>query len=415
MLSIQLPLIGVTSRQIPIPLDLPKKKRGNPSFRPKWQSPTTAIRIPEKYADLAVAIVKGCEQKNIQPSSVNIDSLWSQSQTQYRHDPLTGYELASVYRIPVSELNTDPKRFQYKMIQYDSHGSTNSLMGVTAWDENLAGTLLIWKDPHNGLNYVINGHNRYSKALSLDVASLKCEFITAKDAIDARAIGALRNIAEGNGTAIDAAKFFRDSRLSEKDIKDAGYLPLTRSTVKDGIALANLIDPLFMRLTEDRLSIKDGAIIGANLDQALQCETIQALDRGIGGNELLELCTLINASESEQIEQSSLFGFETFTVTNAIERAKKIAWLKHRLSKDRRIFGTVARNDQALIKGNNRIDAITSKGIADQSSKALALFDQLKLQCGPLADLINNAANGVISDEQYYSQAIALLSNPLAV
>jgi hypothetical protein len=412
--SIQIPLIGESVSQIPLDIEIPAKKRGNPSFKPKWGSPTKAIRIPEKYCDLALSIFQKCDQDKIEPSSIDLTNLWNQSQTTYKADPITGYELAEVYRIPLGRLKTDPKRFQYKLIQYDQNGSTNSLLGVSAWDENLAGTLLIWRDPIDGLNYVINGHNRYSKALSLGVPSLKCEFIKAKNAIEARAIGALRNIAEGNGTAIDAAKFFRDSSLSESDIKRAGYLPLTRSTVKDGIALANLSDPLFSRLTEGRLSIKDGAIIGGNLGSDLQGETLTALDKGITGNELLELCTLINASESEQIEQFSLFGTDTFTVTNAIERAKKITWLKNKLSKDRRIFGTVARNDQALAKGNNQIDAVTSKGIADQSSKALALFDQLKLQAGPLASLINNAANGAISDDQYYSQALTLLADPYA-
>jgi hypothetical protein len=412
MFTLQIPLIGEASAQIPLPIDIPAKKRGNPTFKAKWQSPTKAIRIPEKYADTALKIFSQCDNDNIDPQKISIDSLIGKAKTTYTADPLTGYARANVFLIPIGDLKCDPKRFQYKLVQYDAHGSTNSLLGITQWDDTLAGTLLVWRDT-DGQIFVINGHNRYSRALSLGVAYLKCEFISAINASEARAIGALKNIAEGNGTALDAAKFFRDNRLSGQDIRRSGNLPLSRSTVKDGIALSNLIDPLFSRAIEARLSIGDAAIIGNGLEQSLQASVIEALDKGIGGNDLTELCTLINASEKATIEQSSLFGSEVFTVTNAIERAKKIAWLKVKLSRDRRIFGTVAKNDQALIKGNNKIDAVTSKAIAEQSSKALALFDQLKLQAGPLASLINSAANGTINDDQYYSRALTLLSDPL--
>lgn len=415
MLSIQIPLIGESACQIPLAIEIPpKKQRGNPTFKAKWQSPTKAIRIPERYAETALKIFSQCDAENIGPEKLSLDSLWAKSQTSYSVDPITGYELAAVYKIPLTDLFTDPKRFQYKLITFDDMGSTNSLLGITQWDDNLAGTLLIWRDPDNGRNYVINGHNRYSKAKALGVPSLKCEFIEAKDAKQARAIGALRNIAEGQGTAIDAAKFFRDSSLTAIDVKKAGYLPLSKNTVKDGIALANLIPCLFDRVTDYRLSISDAAIVGNSLDQSLQAEIIEALDRGTTGNDLTELCTLFNASQTEQIEQSSLFGNEIFTVSNAIERAKKIAWIKQRLSKDRRIFSTVGRNSQALTKGNNKIDAETSLNIANQSKNALALFDQLKLQAGPLASLINSAANGSINDDTYYSEVLALLANPLA-
>lgn len=372
-------------------------RRGNPNFRAKWAGPTVAVRLPEQYKDAAVDYCKALEQGN-QPS-LPIDGQYS--------DRLSKL-------IPLADLSVDPKRFQYKLITYDSHGSTNSLLGVKAWDENLEGILLVWLDPIDGKTYVINGHNRYSKALSLGVKELPCKFIQSDNDKQARAIGALVNIAEGKGNAIDAAKFFKDSDLTESQIKQSGKLPMTQSTVKDGLALSKLESFLFDRVVAGLLSIEDGAIIGNALGPDLQAEIMPVLDK-LSGKELAEYCELINAAQQETIEQVSLFGADTSIQTNAIEQAKVIAYTKARLKKDRRIFGTVARNKAALEQANNSIDKETSESIANKASHALAWFDQFKLQAGELRTLINAAANEAMDRDSYYESVLALLANPLAV
>ena len=108
-----------------------------------------------------------------------------------------------------NKIKVDPKRFQYKIIgEQTKSGEVGSLSGVKKWDANLGGILQVWRDPRNGDVNVVNGHNRLALAKKLNAPSVTVKLIDAKTPQEARAIGALTNIAEGRGNALDAAKFF---------------------------------------------------------------------------------------------------------------------------------------------------------------------------------------------------------------
>jgi hypothetical protein len=322
------------------------------------------------------------------------------------------YPRSDVFSIPIEDLKTNPKKFQYKLIIYDCHGSTNALLSVKKWDETLAGTILVWLDPIDNQIYIVNGHNRYSKAKALKVKSLKCEFINAKNAQQARSIGALKNIAEGMGNAIDAAKYFRDSELSENEIKRKGILPLSSLIVKNAISLSKLNDYLFGWVIEDRLSIKDGVIIGNYLPLDRQVEIIDVINKGVSDKALLEYCQLITGYDQSQ-GQLGLFG-EEFANT-AIKKAEIIAYTKQRLTQESKLFGTVAKNSNLLELGNNVIDEKASKDVSKTAKNALLLFDQLKHQSGKLSQLITEVASGLIDRDYYYGEVITVLSNPFTL
>lgn len=315
------------------------------------------------------------------------------------------YPRSDIFNIPIEDLAVDPARFQYKIVQFDKHGSTNSLKGVKRWDPNLAGSLLVWEDRDQ--IFIINGHNRYSKALGLGVKTLPCQFIKAKTARSARSIGALKNISEGAGTAIDAAKFFRDSKLDRDQVSRKGLLP-DNKLVRDGLTLSQLNDTLFDRLIYDRLSIKDGLIIGSKLPIARQNEIIPVLDNGTTGNDLAEYCELLLLTTEQTVTQTGLFGLSNGFCSDLVDKAKLIAWTKARLSKEKRIFSTVAKNAAELETAGNKINQLSSAGIADRCKQAILLFDQLKLQSGPLSDLINSGLK--LDREQYYSQVLESLN-----
>jgi hypothetical protein len=322
------------------------------------------------------------------------------------------YPRSDVFSIPIEDLRTDPKKFQYKLLIFDSYGSTNSLLGIQKWDETLAGTILVWLCPTDNNIYIVNGHNRYSKAKSFNVKTLKCEFINAKTAKQARSIGALKNIAEGMGTAIDAAKYFRDSGLNESQIKQKGILPLSSLIVKNAIELSKLNDYLFGWTIEERLSIKDGVTIGKYLPLLRQPEIIEVILKGVTDKALVEYCQLITGYDPS-LGQLGLFGQE-FEDT-AIKKAEIIAYTKQRLAQESKLFGTVSKNANLLELGNNTIDKKTSKNISDTAKTALQLFDQLKLQTGKLSHLISEVASGLIDRDYYYGEVLTLLSNPLSL
>src|SRR6185312_16720395 len=98
------------------------------------------------------------------------------------------------------------RRFQYKL-DTDAEGVGTLLKEVTKYDPDLGGIISVWRDPQDGRLYVVNGHHRLELAKRTGQPTVAVRHLVAKDAQAARAIGALQNIAEGRGTAIDAAKF----------------------------------------------------------------------------------------------------------------------------------------------------------------------------------------------------------------
>lgn len=83
----------------------------------------------------------------------------------------------------------------------------------------MAGIIQVWQDPKDKNVYVVNGHNRLELEKKLGIPKRPARFLKAKSAKEARSIGALTNIAEGRGNARDAAKFFRDSGISVRDLE----------------------------------------------------------------------------------------------------------------------------------------------------------------------------------------------------
>jgi hypothetical protein len=316
------------------------------------------------------------------------------------------YTRADVFLIPIEDLKCDPQRFQFKVIQYDRCGSTNSLKGVTRWDDLLCGSLLVWLDPVDDNIYIINGHNRYSRAVALGVKTLKCEFVTASSAVEARSIGALKNISEGNGSPLDVAKFIRDSGRSPQALIRKGKIPNTK-LVQNGIAISKLTDPLFCMILDDKLSEKDAITIGLIVPTDKQNEIIPVLDK-ISGKALSEYC-LMAVNSDQPMTQSDLFGNIEIIDNSLINRAKNIAAIRSRLSSEKRLFSTVAKNSDRLEKGNNKIDRLTSATIADCAKTALAAFDVLKLQSGKLAGLISDYQK---SPGEAYKAIVEFLSDP---
>ena len=85
--------------------------------------------------------------------------------------------------------------------------------------------------------------------------------IDAKDAQQARLIGAMTNIAEDQGTSIDAAKVFRDSGLTPEQLEQQG-LSFKGKIASEGLALANLSPAIFDDVVQGDLAPARGAVLG---------------------------------------------------------------------------------------------------------------------------------------------------------
>jgi hypothetical protein len=322
-------------------------------------------------------------------------------------------EPGNVGEFEASKLFADPKRFQYKILgAHTKSGSVGSLEGVGKWDKNLAGIVQAWRDPADGKAYVVNGHNRLAKAKELGVDSVTVRFIDAPDAKSARAIGALTNIAEGRGTAIDAAKFMRDSGLTAEDMRRKG-VPMGDKVASDGAAMANLSDRLFFRAVTGEMPPERAALIGRSglKPDAEQDALVSLLEkeekkgRKMTNETVSELIDVVrsasHSSASGNERQMSLFDFGNVEKNLAVEKAEIQSDIRRRLSRDKKLFGVVGKsgNAEELTRAGNQIDRDSSRKISQEAEQALRVFDALKNTSGPVSKLVNSAAERIAAGE----------------
>ncbi|HEX2949329.1 MAG TPA: zinc-dependent peptidase [Armatimonadota bacterium] len=310
------------------------------------------------------------------------------------------YQPGWIGQMNPQQIKADPQRFQYK-IGMGENGTGGELRGVQQYDPELGGILSVWKDPANGQTYVVNGHHRLELAKRTGADAVTVRFLDADTAEDARTKGALINIAEGRGSAIDAAKLFRDTHLTADDLQNVG-ISLKGKMAREGIALANLHPALFGRVAREEMPLSRGVIIGEQLpNQGKQLDLVKMIDkteksgRRVNDGTLSELIRFVNGSEQHTTTTNSLFGEEEITQTNALEKAELSSFVKDRLSKDARLFGYVSKGNRAqeLERGGNSINVEESGKIAKEANQALATFEQLSVTKGPIADALNEAAN----------------------
>lgn len=317
----------------------------------------------------------------------------------------TSTEPGTVRNMKPGEITFDPGRFQYKLNATEGTGEVGSLSGVRKWDPNLAGVMSVWKDPADGKIYVVNGHNRLSLAKRLGAEEVTVRFLNAANATEARAIGAMQNIAEGAGTPMDAAKFFRDTGIKTQADVEARGLPLGSGQAEKGMRLSKLPTDVFNAVVRGDLSVNRGAIIGGSgLDEAKQREVFKMIGsrKGIADQTLLELVEHAAASQQRTQTTMSLFGETQEAKDNLITRAKLSAALKSKIAREKRLFGTVSKAKAATSlteKGGNVINQEQSAKVAGEASEALSVFERLKSASGPISSALNRAADRVEAGE----------------
>jgi len=305
---------------------------------------------------------------------------------------------------PVSVLKLDPENMQYKIL-HGKGGQTGSLEGVTKWNKNLEGIVSVWQNPETGEIVVANGHNRVMKAIELGQDTIPVKFIKADTQQEARAIAAMQNIAEGRGTAFDAAKFFRDSKLSVDDLLQSG-IPTKESVVRDGLALSSLNDWIFNSALRGDIPEKRAVLIGSKITNPdMQDALIKLLNKyesngkKVTNDIISELADDILNAPSKDETQSSLFGDETKTESLALEKAEVAAYIRNNLSKDKKLFGVVGRNANRLESVGNVIKTEESLGISKEAGVILDVFDRNKNYLGPISETLNEAARRIGNGE----------------
>lgn len=308
-----------------------------------------------------------------------------------------------VGRFDPRALEADPGRFQYKA-DGDGQGVTARLRGVEAWDATASGKVVAWED-EGGRLFVADGHQRRGLALRMldqgweDVA-LDGHLFRAADgwtARQVRTVAALKNIREGSGTILDAAKVLRDAPEAAADKS----LPVTGEFMAQARALARLSPDAFRavvnKVVPERYGAEIGAIAGDRPD--LHEGMVRLLKEGGPANGDEARAMVVEALQDDWIraegDQVDLFGYDP-SISAMAARAKVAASVKRALSRDAKLFGGLIRHADAIEAGGNALarDANEARLAVDRA--ALELTAKLALRSGPIGEAMAEAAARVV-------------------
>ena len=285
-----------------------------------------------------------------------------------------------VAEINTTKLELDPKRFQYKLVH--NLGATGSLSGIDSWNIYLSGIVLVWEEFDH--IYVVNGHNRVTLAKKLGVQKVLCRFIEAGDHKQARLIGALANIAEGMGTPIDAAKFFRDSAYTVNQVKNFGINPRLK-IVQDGLSLSNLVSFLFDKVITGTIPIDKGVILGS-VGKEEQLEVWELIkDKQVSTPALDEIIANVLNPVAGQMSLLNLY----IDSSDELMRLELIALVRVKLQRSKKLLHLVSDNSQFLESIGNNLNHTGNTSTGELTHHVLQIFDQLKNQHGPVSDILS--------------------------
>ena len=299
--------------------------------------------------------------------------------------------------ISPNDIRTDAETYQFKA-DGDQEGVTNRLQGVKTWDSVRAGKLLIHQR-NDGKFYVADGHQRLglAKRLSSDGQDIRIDATIVKEAdghtpADVMARAAARNIAEGTGSAIDAAKVLR----VRPDMID--NLPPQSALVRDADGLMKLTGDNFLAVVKDVIPQNYGAIIGQMTPDAdLQAALITTLSRTQPANALQARTIAADAlaagrAKAAATDQGSLFGGVEPSDTLYLDRAKVLDTALRRLRNDKKVFGTLTKEAQRIEGAGNKLNAATNKTRADTDAQTIEIIQKLATRAGPVSDALTDAA-----------------------
>ena len=312
----------------------------------------------------------------------------------------TTTSIEDVYTVPTGSLKTDPARFQYKVSGIGKAGVGKELKSVGKWNPALGGVLLVWRDPADGQDYVVNGHHRHELAERVGADKVNVRYVQSANATQARAVGALANIAEGRGTAVDAAKYLRDTGLTPEQMADSG-VSLSGKVAADAAALRTLSDKTFQAVTNGTLEESTAVAVAKHLpDPKLQDQLFKHIaTREADGKEWtagqIETAAkkMANAGTTT-VAGKDLFGDfedEHSTFDQEVELEHHIG---RQLSQEANDFGAGASQRRAdrLAGAGNTLNVGENARLRDEAVSNAELFDRHRHLKGPVAEALKASA-----------------------
>ena len=288
-----------------------------------------------------------------------------------------------VSRFEVDELNVDAKAFQFKE-GGDEFGVTERLKDVTKWDPVKAGTVVVYEQA-DGKFFIADGHQRLGLAKriksqdpSQDVFLLG-SVLREKDGISrgqAMVVAAMKNIAEGTGTVLDAVKVLRG------DKKLFGELPPRSALVRMARNIVNIEDDEAFGLFKNGLvSPQQASVVGRMIpdDATMQRAAMNVIAKVKPENDVqTEAVTRqVMDSGTEKVNQESLFGDKVEEESLYFERAKVLDSAIKILQRDKSAFNTIVRNQTKFESAGNKLVRSANEQKIQKDAEAIDLIQTL--------------------------------------
>ena len=303
-----------------------------------------------------------------------------------------------LFEVKPDQIQVDAKLFQFKQ-GGDALGVTERLQSVEKWDPELAGEIMVYEYA-DGRMFITDGHQRLALAKRLQeqepsqdikmVARVHREVdgITPEQA---RIRAAVKNLAQGTGTEIDAAKVFKG------DIKvDFKTLPVGNKLIANGMGIMKLSDDAFTAVINGMIPPNHAAIIGRVLGNKpeLHPAAVDIIAKTKPANEFEAEAIIrqIEAAPTMEATQGGLFGDEIVTNSLFKERAKVLDLARKRLLRDKSTFNTLVDNANRIESEGNQLSKDRNLKRRDADVQAIQLIQALANTKGPIADALNRSA-----------------------
>jgi hypothetical protein len=296
------------------------------------------------------------------------------------------------------ELTTDAAAMQYKS-GGDQSGVTDRLAGVDAWNPLLSGKVVVWERA-DGANIVADGHQRLGLAQRIAQndpgQNVKLDGVVLREldgvsAQQARVIAALKNIEEGSGSAVDAARVLRDAP------NGAQILSPNAPGRRIATGLANLSSDAFGSVLNNVIDPRIAAQIG--MHAAASPERHMALVKllkqtGITTPDMAGSVVrqaLADGFGSGNESQLGLFGDEAPDALYGAA-AKVLAGARRQLKDEKRSFNVLTNDAGRIEQAGNVLDHGANKAKVVGNEEALAILDATAHSSGPVRDALLAAA-----------------------
>lgn len=295
-------------------------------------------------------------------------------------------------------IGTDAVTYQYKA-GGDGSGVTDRLVDVKKWDPTASGKTFV-HERLDGTRFVADGHQRLglAKRLKDDGQDVQLDGYLFRERDgwgpeDVRALAAKKNMQEGSGTPLDAARILRDSpKLLDKS------LPVSGPMMRKAIGLSRLSDDAFGMTVNGIVPENQAALVGEMVpDPALHGAVLQDLVKFAPETERqARLLIGESLSSGRQVElQNDMFGSFRIERTLMGERVKVLDAAIKALKGDKRLFGTLADNAEVIEAAGNRLDTGTNTSRAEAAELIAELLNRMSRTRGPVSDALSRAARQV--------------------